>query len=157
MTLVALGAGVRTRRQPDRAGPRRAARRRVRRSRHPRRVAEQLGVGLVDRAIPAASPSGSPSRSTRPRRTTSGSRRALERLLSGGDAGAPAPLPPEHVSSDRTHETYARHFYRVAARDPSLYHLLLESTSIAIDDCVDVLTAAAHSLAAAGSLDQPAP
>ncbi|MGI8902835.1 MAG: AAA family ATPase [Solirubrobacteraceae bacterium] len=49
---------------------------------------------------------------------------------------------------DRTHAAYVRHFYGVELADPSLYHVVLDSTAISIDACVDVLAIAAVSLAA---------
>jgi Cytidylate kinase-like family len=50
---------------------------------------------------------------------------------------------------DRTHADYARHFYRMDIADPSLYHVVLDSTAIAIDSCVEMLVAAARALGAA--------
>jgi hypothetical protein len=50
---------------------------------------------------------------------------------------------------DRTHADYARHFYGVDIGDPSLYHVVLDSTAIAIDSCVEMLAAAGRSLAQA--------
>jgi len=47
---------------------------------------------------------------------------------------------------DRAHATYARHFYGVDIGDPSLYHVMLDSTMIAIDTCVEVLELAARSI-----------
>jgi cytidylate kinase len=49
---------------------------------------------------------------------------------------------------DRTHADYARHFYGVDIADPSLYHVWLDSTAIAIDSCVQMLASAARSIAA---------
>jgi cytidylate kinase len=49
---------------------------------------------------------------------------------------------------DRTHADYARHFYGLDIGDPSLYHVVLDSTAIAIDSCVEMLAAAARSLPA---------
>jgi cytidylate kinase len=49
---------------------------------------------------------------------------------------------------DRTHEAYAQQFYGVSVRDPSLYHLMLDSTAIGLDACVEVIALAARSLAA---------
>jgi cytidylate kinase len=47
---------------------------------------------------------------------------------------------------DRAHATYAKHFYGVNIADVSLYHLVLDSTTIPIDTCVDILLAAARSV-----------
>ena len=52
---------------------------------------------------------------------------------------------------DRAHATYTRHFYGVDIGDPSLYHVMLDSTLIAIEVCVEMLELAARSLPAAGA------
>jgi cytidylate kinase len=44
---------------------------------------------------------------------------------------------------DRAHATYARHFYGADIRDPSLYHLMLDSTAISIETCVELIATAA--------------
>jgi cytidylate kinase len=49
---------------------------------------------------------------------------------------------------DHTHATYAQHFYGVNIDDPSLYHVVVDSTTIAIDTCIDMLVTAARSIAA---------
>jgi cytidylate kinase len=46
--------------------------------------------------------------------------------------------------TDRARETYVRHFYRVDARDPELYQLVIDSTAIPLDACVDVIVEAAR-------------
>jgi len=46
---------------------------------------------------------------------------------------------------DRAHATYARHFYGVDIHDPALYHLMLDSTAIPLDVCVELLASAARS------------
>lgn len=48
---------------------------------------------------------------------------------------------------DRTHAEYARRFYGADLRDPSLYHLVLDSTAIALEVCVELIAAAARGLA----------
>ncbi|EHN12125.1 Cytidylate kinase [Patulibacter medicamentivorans] len=45
--------------------------------------------------------------------------------------------------TDRAREAYVRHFYRCDPRDPSHYHLVIESTTIPLDACVDMMVAAA--------------
>lgn len=58
---------------------------------------------------------------------------------------------------DRTHEAYFRQFYGVQIQDPALYHLVLDSTAIEFDACVEMIALAASSLAAAGaSVNGPA-
>jgi cytidylate kinase len=53
---------------------------------------------------------------------------------------------------DRTHEAYFRQFYGVQIQDAALYHVVLDSTSIEFDACVDMIVRAAEALApAAGS------
>jgi cytidylate kinase len=49
---------------------------------------------------------------------------------------------------DRTHAEYARRFYGGDITDPCLYHLMIDSTAIAIDACVELIVLAAQSLAA---------
>jgi cytidylate kinase len=46
--------------------------------------------------------------------------------------------------TDRARETYVRHFYRVDARDPALYHLLIDSTAIPLGACADLIVGAAQ-------------
>jgi cytidylate kinase len=48
---------------------------------------------------------------------------------------------------DRAHSTYAKHFYNVDVNDPALYHVVLDSTTIALNACVEMLVAAAIELA----------
>jgi cytidylate kinase len=46
--------------------------------------------------------------------------------------------------SDRAREAYVRHFYGVDARDPGLYHLMIDSTALALETVVEVIVAAAE-------------
>lgn len=46
--------------------------------------------------------------------------------------------------NDRARITYVRHFYREDAANPTLYHLMLDSTRLSLDTCVDVIATAAH-------------
>lgn len=48
---------------------------------------------------------------------------------------------------DRTHADYARRFYGVDIRDCSLYHLVLDSTAIGLQECVELIASAARALA----------
>ena len=45
--------------------------------------------------------------------------------------------------SDRAREAYVRHFYGADARDPSLYHLVIDSTALSLGTVADVIVAAA--------------
>lgn len=47
-------------------------------------------------------------------------------------------------SGDRAREAYVRHFYGCDARDPALYHLVIDSTALPTDTVVDVIAAAAR-------------
>jgi cytidylate kinase len=58
-------------------------------------------------------------------------------------------------TTDQAHAEYARRFYGVDLGDPSLYHVVLDTTAIALDDAVDMLAAAARSVAA--PVPEPAP
>jgi cytidylate kinase len=46
--------------------------------------------------------------------------------------------------TDHAREAYVRHFYRVDARDPALYHLVIDSTAIPLSACADLIVAAAQ-------------
>jgi hypothetical protein len=47
---------------------------------------------------------------------------------------------------DRTQAAYLKQFYGAEIDDPSLYHLVLDSTSIPIDTCVELIARAAGSI-----------
>jgi cytidylate kinase len=48
--------------------------------------------------------------------------------------------------NDRARTAYVRHFYRADPADPSLYHLVIDSTSIPVSTCVDLIAIAAEAL-----------
>ncbi|HUA03384.1 MAG TPA: cytidylate kinase-like family protein [Solirubrobacteraceae bacterium] len=48
---------------------------------------------------------------------------------------------------DRTHEAYFRQFYGVQIQDPALYHVVLDSTAIEFDACVEIIARAAACVA----------
>lgn len=50
---------------------------------------------------------------------------------------------------DRAHATYARHFYGVNTHDPALYHLMLDSTVVPLEVCVELIATAARAFAPA--------
>jgi cytidylate kinase len=50
--------------------------------------------------------------------------------------------------TDRARHAYVRHFYHEDARDPALYHLVIDSTAIDLAACVDLIARAAEDLAA---------
>src|SRR5262249_40370569 len=43
---------------------------------------------------------------------------------------------------DRAREAYVRHFYGCDARDPALYHLVIDSTRLSVDTIVEIIAAA---------------
>jgi Cytidylate kinase-like family len=47
-------------------------------------------------------------------------------------------------SGDRAREGYVRHFYGCDARDPALYHLVIDSTALPASTVVEVIAAAAR-------------
>jgi cytidylate kinase len=49
---------------------------------------------------------------------------------------------------DRAHAGYLQQFYGVDIRDSTLYHVVLDSTLIELDGCVEIIARAARSLAA---------
>jgi Cytidylate kinase-like family len=52
--------------------------------------------------------------------------------------------------TDRARKTYVRQFYDVDAHDASLYHLILDSTAIGLETCVELIA-----IAAAARADPP--
>jgi cytidylate kinase len=46
--------------------------------------------------------------------------------------------------NDSAREGYVRHYYNVSPRDPRLYHLVMDSTVIPLDACVELIVAAAR-------------
>ena len=54
-------------------------------------------------------------------------------------------IAERHVEeTDRAREAYVRHFYRCDARDPALYHLVIDSTALPLDACVSLIVDAAE-------------
>jgi hypothetical protein len=51
---------------------------------------------------------------------------------------------------DRAHVTYVKRFYDLDPRDPAHYHLVLDSTAIDLDTCVELLLLTARSRAGGG-------
>ncbi|HEY4006618.1 MAG TPA: cytidylate kinase-like family protein [Pseudonocardia sp.] len=47
------------------------------------------------------------------------------------------------VQNDNARTSYVRHFYRADATDPAHYHLLLDSTRLSFDTCVELIVTAA--------------
>jgi hypothetical protein len=50
--------------------------------------------------------------------------------------------------NDTAREGYVRHYYGVDASDPRLYHLVVDSTAIPLDACVQLVADAARALSA---------
>jgi cytidylate kinase len=48
-------------------------------------------------------------------------------------------------NSDRARVDYVKHFYRADPRDPRYYHLLLNSTALPLETCVELIVTAARS------------
>lgn len=48
---------------------------------------------------------------------------------------------------DRAHAEYLRRFYNAEINDPRLYHLMIESTSIALGACAELIVLAAEAMA----------
>jgi cytidylate kinase len=49
------------------------------------------------------------------------------------------------VAADLSREAYVRHWYRVEPQDAGLYHLVIDSTAIELDACVELLARALQS------------
>jgi cytidylate kinase len=54
--------------------------------------------------------------------------------------------------NDNAREGYVRHYYNVDARDPRLYHLVIDSTVIPFDACAELITGAARARERAASM-----
>jgi cytidylate kinase len=57
----------------------------------------------------------------------------------------PAAAEEQLRAADLAREGYVRHWYHVDPRDPSLYHLVIDSTVIAFDACVELIALASVS------------
>jgi cytidylate kinase len=55
------------------------------------------------------------------------------------------------AKTDRAREAYVQRLYRTDARESGLYHLVIDSTVIALDACVELIAAAARARTAASS------
>jgi cytidylate kinase len=69
-------------------------------------------------------------------------RRIAQAMELGGLARADAERMRR--DSDRAREAYVRHFYGADARDPALYHLVIDSTALPLETVVDLIVAAAR-------------
>jgi len=57
--------------------------------------------------------------------------------------------------ADRTRTAYVRHLYGRDPRDPRHYHLVIDSTVVPLDACLDTIVAAATGLWGAGDASAP--
>ncbi len=48
-------------------------------------------------------------------------------------------------NADLSREAYVRHWYHTDPQDPSLYHLMIDSTSITLEACIEVIALASAS------------
>jgi len=69
-------------------------------------------------------------------------RRAWQAARAEGMSETKARAMLERIDALRA--DYLRHFYRADPADPRLYHMVLDSTRLAFDACVDVIVAAAR-------------
>jgi cytidylate kinase len=56
---------------------------------------------------------------------------------------------------DRTRIDYVQRAYGVDGTDPQLYHLMIDSTAVSLDTCVDLIVAASQARVAAASAGSP--
>jgi cytidylate kinase len=57
---------------------------------------------------------------------------------------------------DHTRIEYVRRAYGVDGTDPELYHLMIDSTAVSLDTCVDLIVAASQARVEAASAEPPA-
>jgi hypothetical protein len=55
--------------------------------------------------------------------------------------------------TDGARHAYVHHFHRADARDPALYHLLIDSTVIELAGCVEIIALAAKGRTRQASLE----
>ncbi|GAA3444735.1 AAA family ATPase [Planomonospora venezuelensis] len=72
------------------------------------------------------------------------SRRILRTAEAGGMSAREARKLVEE--NDRARTAYVRHFYRTDPASPTLYHLVLDSTTIPVDACVELIATASAAL-----------
>jgi cytidylate kinase len=66
----------------------------------------------------------------------------IARAIDSGEDAATARA--EQKETDQARDAYAQVFYGVKQRDPSLYHLVIDSTVISEQACAAIIVAAAH-------------
>jgi cytidylate kinase len=63
----------------------------------------------------------------------------------------PAEAERRLKQNDKAREGYVRHFYGVDARNPTLYHLVIDATAIPLSTCVELIAVAARARERAGA------
>ena len=58
---------------------------------------------------------------------------------------------------DQSRIDYVRRAYGVDGTDPQLYHLMIDSTAVGLDTCVELIVAASHARIRAAAASSPAP
>lgn len=71
--------------------------------------------------------------------------RRIEQAMKLGQLDRPS-AEAALARADRTHAEYTRQVYRADISDPSLYHVVLDSTALEPDACVDIIARAAGAL-----------
>jgi cytidylate kinase len=59
--------------------------------------------------------------------------------------GVERPVAERRIKeTDHARHAYVRHFYHADARDPALYHLIIDSTALDLGACVELIAEAAE-------------
>ena len=77
----------------------------------------------------------------------------VERRIARATAfeGVDEAIARKHLAeTDRAREAYVKHFYKADPRDPCHYHLVIDSTRLEIDTCVELIVCAARACNATG-------
>ena len=74
----------------------------------------------------------------------------LARMLEFERTSSPEAAGRLMDSTDRAWLSYVRYFYKADARDPSLYHLLINSVALSLEACTDMIVTAALDRAGRG-------
>jgi cytidylate kinase len=74
-----------------------------------------------------------------------GSRDARVARIMSGEGGRDKDKATKLVDgSDRAWLSYVRYFYKTDARDPTLYHVILDSTVLSFEACTEIIVQATH-------------
>src|SRR5436190_81574 len=93
-------------------------------------VAERLGMPFLDRVIPIQVGLGGPKEAR------------IDKVMVWENIDRPSATKLVE-GTDRAWSSYLRYFYKTDVSDPSLYHVLLDATTLSFDACTEIIVTAA--------------